>query len=175
MSESLIRWKKSDYLTLGRAVSDFNKKINKIKNEENKLYLPELKNYESLRDNIKTRKELERVINSLKKFKKEGAEKLVEFVSGETMTEWEKENLIQQQRIAERSLKKTVKELETPSTASGYSKAQMGSIEYQEALANLRSIQKLDKKLGREFKTIKSRIEKFRNIRLRNDKSNCFS
>ena len=38
---SNIRWPKKDYLTLGKAVANFNKKIRELQTEENKLYLPE--------------------------------------------------------------------------------------------------------------------------------------
>lgn len=36
-----MRWNRTDYLTLGRAVANFNKTIRKLQTEENKLYLPE--------------------------------------------------------------------------------------------------------------------------------------
>ena len=73
----MIRWKKGDYISLGRAVADFNRKIEKLEKTKKKLYLPEKANYENLKENILTRKELDRVINSLKDFKQKGAEKLI--------------------------------------------------------------------------------------------------
>lgn len=75
-NNSQIRWKKGDFITLGKAVSAFNKKINELQNNENKLYLPEFKDYNLIKQNINTRKELNRQINSMKEFLKEGAEKL---------------------------------------------------------------------------------------------------
>lgn len=65
-----------DYITLGKAVSNFNKKIREIRNEENKLYLPEEQNYKDIRNEIVTRSQLNSVINSLRRFSKEGAEEL---------------------------------------------------------------------------------------------------
>lgn len=65
---SQIKWKQKDYLSLGRAVSQFNKKINELNKEEKKLYLPELKNYKDIKSKILTRNELNRVIRSLKSF-----------------------------------------------------------------------------------------------------------
>ena len=47
---SNIRWKKSDYLTLGKAVANFNKQIKKLENEENKLYLPEPVKYADIKN-----------------------------------------------------------------------------------------------------------------------------
>lgn len=75
-NNSQIKWKKGDFITLGKAVSAFNKKINELQNNENKLYLPEFKDYNKIKQNINTRKELNRQINSMKEFLKEGAEEL---------------------------------------------------------------------------------------------------
>ena len=74
--QSKIRWQRGDYITLGKAVSQFNKKINELQKEESKDYLPDTLEYKEVKENITTRKELNRVINSLRRFKKEGAEDL---------------------------------------------------------------------------------------------------
>lgn len=66
-----IRWKQGDYIKLGKAVAEFNRKISKIQTEENKMYLPALEKYEWQKENIKTRREFNRVINSLKRFSQE--------------------------------------------------------------------------------------------------------
>ena len=101
----LIRWSRSDTAKLSRAVRDFNKKINELKNEENKLYLPEEIEYKETKKEITTRRELNRVINSLKRFKKEGAEELYTTKAGEKMTRWERRELGIQSGIAVRRLK----------------------------------------------------------------------
>ena len=92
-TQSKIRWQQKDYLSLGKAVANFNKKINKLQSEEKKLYLPELKNYKDIKENIYTRSELNRVINSLKRFSKEGAEDLYVTKAGEHLTKWERQEL----------------------------------------------------------------------------------
>lgn len=91
--QSKIKWQQKDYLSLGRAVANFNKKINKLQSEEKKLYLPELKNYKDIKENIQTRSELNRIINSLKRFSKEGAEDLYVTKAGEQITKWERKEL----------------------------------------------------------------------------------
>ena len=101
----LIRWSRSDTAKLSRAVRDFNKKINELKNEENKLYLPKEVEYKETKKEITTRRELNRVINSLKRFKKEGAEELYTTKAGEKMTRWERRELGIQSGIAIRRLK----------------------------------------------------------------------
>lgn len=88
-----IKWKQKDYLSLGRAVANFNKKINELNKEEKKLYLPEPKDYKELKSKILTRNELNRVIGSLKRFSKEGAEDLYITKSGEQLTNWERGEL----------------------------------------------------------------------------------
>ena len=93
MAQGIIRWKQKDYLSLGRAVANFNKKINELNKEEKKLYLPELKNYKEVKQNITTRNELNRVIKSLKGFTKEGAEDLYITKGGEQITKWERKEL----------------------------------------------------------------------------------
>lgn len=49
MAEYKIRWKRGDYISLGKAVSQFNKKINELKSEENALLLPGEISYSQLK------------------------------------------------------------------------------------------------------------------------------
>lgn len=154
-----LRWKQTDYLTLGKAVAQFNRKINELNKEEKKLYLPENITYSNVKEGIQSRAELNRVINSLRRFSKEGAENLYTNSAGEQMTVWERGELIRQRRIAERNLKKEAKEFEVP-VSSGYSKAQMGSLKYKEIVAQIRSLKKLEKKSGNDFVRLKARIKK---------------
>ena len=104
-TQSKIRWQQKDYLSLGRAVANFNKKINELQKQEKKLYLPELKNYKDIKENIQTRQELNRVIKSLKRFSKEGAEDLYVTKAGEQITKWERQEL----RKANKNCRKGVK------------------------------------------------------------------
>ena len=154
-----IRWKQTDYLRLGKSVAQFNRKINELNKEEKKLYLPENITYSNVKEGIQSRAELNRVINSLRRFSKEGAENLYTNSAGEQMTVWERGELIRQRRIAERNLKKEAKEFEVP-VSSGYSKAQMGSLKYKEIVAQIRSLKKLEKKTGNDFVRLKQRIKK---------------
>ena len=160
MAQSKIKWKQKDYLSLGRAVSNFNKKINELNKEGKKLYLPETKNYNEIKNKILTRNELNRVLKSLKRFSKEGAEDIYTTKSGEQITKWERGELTNLQRNASRSLRESAKKLEIP-MSSGYSKAQMGSQEYKEILANLRSIKNLELKKGGDFLNMKERLQYF--------------
>ena len=134
-----IKWKKQDYLQLGKAVANFNKKINRLQAEERKAYLPDIIDYSNLKQNITTRAELNRQINSLKRFMREGAENIYTTEAGEQISKWEKQETLKSMNIARRRLTRELKSLEIP-TLNGYSKAQMGSERVAEINAELRNL-----------------------------------
>lgn len=154
---SKIRWKQGDYVKLGKAVAEFNKKINKLNAEENKLYLPDTIEYKEAKENITTRKELNRMINSLKRFQREGAEELYTTQAGEDITKWERRELGIQARIAGTRLQRELKALNEP-MESGFSRAQMGSTRVREIEAQLRNLKQIETKSGYEFQRLRSRI-----------------
>lgn len=154
-----IKWKKSDYITLGIAVSNFNKKIRKLQQEEKKLYLPEIKNYNEVKENILTRSELNRVINSLKRFAKEGAEEIYITQAGEQITKWQRQELGIQKGIAKRYLKTELQQLNIKGD-TGFSRAEMGSEEKRRLESTLKSLEKLETTTGYEFERISQRIRK---------------
>lgn len=158
MADSRIRWKRGDYVRLGRAVSDFNKKINKLQTEENKLYLPENISYQNLKENITTRQELNRMINSLRRFQREDATELYTTQAGEQMTKWERRELGIQTGIAKRRLNKELSILNEP-MESGYSRVQMGSMRANQIQAQIRRLNKLENLKGSEFKNLKKSIK----------------
>ena len=86
----MIRWKKGDYIKLGRAVSEFNKEIKKHESLEDKLSLPETIDYKELRDRIQTREGLNAYIDSLKRIKLPGSFNIVKLENGEQITEYQK-------------------------------------------------------------------------------------
>ena len=98
--ESLIRWKKGDYVKLSKAISRYNKLIN----ESDLTNLPELQNYTRVKSEITTRSELNRVINSLKRANKSNLYRSVTFDSGESLSEYEYNELRKQRTQALRSL-----------------------------------------------------------------------
>lgn len=64
----MIKWKHGDYVKLGKAVANFNKKIGEIANTDNYDILPQPIDYKDLKSRIYNRKELNRKIKSLKNF-----------------------------------------------------------------------------------------------------------
>lgn len=154
---SKIRWKQGDYVKLGKAVAEFNKKINKLNAEENKLYLPDTIEYKEAKENITTRSELNRLVNSLRRFQREGAEELYTTGAGENITKWERRELGIQSRIAGIRLQRELKALNEP-MESGFSRAQMGSTRVREIEAQLRNLKQIETKSGYEFQRLRSRI-----------------
>ena len=157
MADSRINWKRGDFVRLGRVVSDFNKKINELNKEERKLYLPEKIDYKEAKENITTRRELNRLINSLRRFQQEGAEDLYITGAGETITKWERRELGIQSRIAQTRLRAELKNLEKP-LDSGFSRVQMGSIRAREIEAQIKNLKQIETKRGYEFNALKRRI-----------------
>lgn len=140
MQVSKIRWKKGDYITLGRAVAEFNKKIDRLERMEGLGYLPEKISYQEAKQKIYSRKELNRIINSLKSFQKEGAEDLVVTQAGTFITKWENRQLKQQSKIAIARINEELAELTTPKEGAKFSFAQMG-------ISRVRELERMKEKI----------------------------
>ena len=159
MADARINWKRGDYISLGRAVSNFNKKIRELQAEENKLYLPDEINYKEAKENITTRRELNRLINSLRRFQREGSEDLYTTQSGEEITKWERRELGIQSRIAQTRLRNELKTLNEP-TESGFSRAQMGSMRVREINAQIKNLKNIESAVGYEFNRLRERLSR---------------
>lgn len=112
--ENQIRWKRGDAIKLGKAVASFNRKINELEKETDMLFLPEKLDFKQIKENITTRKELNRQVESIKRFKREGAEEIVTTKAGEPITKWEYQELRKQANIARRNFEKRLSELGAP-------------------------------------------------------------
>ena len=155
---AVIKWTRSDYIRLGKAVANFNKKRRELLNLGEKPYLPNEFNYKDLKETIKTRSQLRSTINSLKRFMKENAEKPVTLEGGQVVSRWEKnENKILKSK-AIRQLNRRLKKLAEP-TKYGFSLLQMGTGEVEAIRSTIGSLRKLEQKTGFEYKRIHVRLE----------------
>ena len=156
MADNLIRWKRGDYVKLSRAVNRFNKQINEL-NKKGINYTPEVKNYQSLKENIYTRKELNRVINSMKKFSIENAKK-IELPSGKELTSWEYKEL----KLARNRARKYLEgKLEIQQRENPYAKFGLDTKEIETTKKTIASLNKLEGKAGGfELNRIIDRIKK---------------
>lgn len=159
MAQSQINWKRGDYVSLGRTVANFNKKIQELQTEENKLKLPEVKTYNEVKNKIHTRQELKRVLNSMRRFLREGAEDVYTLPTGQEVTKWEHNENVINTRVATRYINAQIRKLEMPIDKGDYSRAEMGSIELRQWTATLHSIRKLELKQGYEYNRTKLRLE----------------
>lgn len=121
--------------------------------------MPETISYKEAKENITTRRELNRLINSLRRFQKEGAEDLYTTQSGEEITKWERRELGIQSRIAQTRLRNELKTLNEP-TESGFSRAQMGSMRVREINAQIKNLKNIENVVGYEFNRLRDRLSR---------------
>ena len=139
MADNLIRWKKGDYVRLGRAINKFNKEVKALE-KEGYNYLPEVKSYQSIKENIYTRKELNRLINSMKKFTIETA-KEIETPSGLKLTSWEFKEL----KLARNRARKFLEgKLEQQELANPYAKYGLETKEIEQTKKTISSLGRLE-------------------------------
>lgn len=154
MTQSLIRWKKGDYIRLGKAVSDFNKRIRELESIDVD-YLPDLKNYKDIKNEILSRNELNRVLKSLRSFLKEGMNKPVDLPSGSTITEWEYQEVKKARKIS-------IKRLESEKLAIklGEKYVGMGDERIDTINSTIKNIEQFETLKDFEFKDTKERVLK---------------
>lgn len=144
MADNLIRWKRGDYVKLSKAVNKFNRQVNEL---QSKGYtnLPATKDYQSIKDNIYTRKELNRLVNSMKKFSIDTA-RSVELESGMEMTAWEYKEL----RLARNRAKRYLEgKLEVQQRDNPYAKYGLDTKEIETTKKTMASLNKLEKTADR--------------------------
>lgn len=151
--DSLIRWRRGDYIKLGQAVSRFNKIIKELNDDDERDYLPELKDYKDLKEHITSRKELNRIINSLKRVNVENLLSTKTFDSGEVVSKWEFSEINKAKRRAFRNLEK-----ERESILKDRSSIGMGDERLSEIQAIEDSFGRLNEKTGSDLKRLKLRI-----------------
>ena len=138
MAESLIRWKRGDYAKLGKAVANFNRQVIKQKKDNiNPDYLPDLKKYKNVKDAITTRREFNRIVNSLSRINKSDALDLIYLKSGQEISRWEYQETKRQAHLLERSLQKEIEEYHT-------TKGIMGNERIAEIKMKLNQIQEFE-------------------------------
>lgn len=154
--EPLIRWTKDDRQALKKAVMNFNNKIKRLE-KEGKENLPEVIDYKKFikRDTEKpysesevilSRRQLNNVLNSLKRFTKRGAENLVTLDSGETITKWQKNEIRILKIKASRNINRDIAR-ESLKRQFG-----MGNKKIQELQATKLSLKGIEKASGFDFR-----------------------
>ena len=150
--DSLIRWRRGDYIKLGQAVSRFNKIIKELDTDERE-FLPDLKDYKEIKDHITTRKELNRVLKALRSANVENLLETKTFESGETVSKWEFKELNKARRRAFRNLN-----LERESILKDRPSIGMGDERLSEIRAIENSFVTLEFRTGNDLKRLIQRI-----------------
>lgn len=150
--DSLIRWKKGDYIKLGQAVSRFNKIINELEVDE-KDFLPDSLKYDDVKSHITSRKELNRVLKSLRSANVENLLATKTFESGEKISDWEFREINKARRRAFKNL-----EAERQGILQGRESIGMGDERLSEIHAIEQSFIDLKDKTGTGLKRLKQRI-----------------
>lgn len=150
--DSLIRWKRGDYIKLGQAVSRFNKIINDLEVDE-KEFLPDLQNYKEIKEHISSRKELNRIIKALRRADVENLTATKSFESGEVVSKWEFQEINKARRRAFKNL-----EAERETILKGRQSIGMGDERLSEIHAIEQSFVDLENRTGASLKRLKQRI-----------------
>ena len=137
---------KGDYISLSKAVAQFNQTINELKTVENKTYLPNEIVYKDVREKIVGKNELDRYIKNLRNFKKENADVYIT-ESGEKLTKWERKVLEEERKIA---INRMTKKLEK---VNPYDKDTRISL-----TSNIENLKKLENLKKSDFKDLVARI-----------------
>lgn len=154
---SMIRWTRSDAMKLSHAVREFNKNIAKLETEENKLVLPEKIDYKDVKSKIWTKQELNRQLNSLKRFSREKEQKIIKLQDDVEITNWEYKELKKEKKRAEKRL---TSELIQVKEENARKRAGFRTAREKELEENLKSLDKLYSAKGFDFKQIKKRLHK---------------
>ena len=143
---SLINWKRGDYVRLSKAVAKFNRKISSLQPSE-LTYLPSMKDYQDIKKEILSRKELNRIVNALRRFDVEGAEVKVTLPSGEELTKWEYREL---KLARNRAIK--LRESQKEDILSGDKFRGMGSEKLSQYEKSIDYLKRIETFKGSEFK-----------------------
>ena len=151
MAEHQIRWSKGDLISLGKAISNFNKTKNNLESMQGSLGLPEELSFNQEKQRIKTRKELNRFKNSIAKFNEETA-KLIETRGGELITNWEYSELKKKQKRVVKNLENELRRIHNPNTIFPTQK----ELKLENTLLNIKNFDILSKG---SFERSKERID----------------
>lgn len=132
--------KRGDYISLGKAVAKFNRTINKLKSEENKVNLPETIDFREISERIVTKNELDRYVKNLRSFTESDAQEIYETEAGENITYWER-NILENER------KEAIKRmsLDLKKNVNKYDKDTIDTLNYNiKVMKNLETLTKND-------------------------------
>lgn len=158
-----VRYNKKLNTSINSIVRNFNAKISRLEKVEEELYLPEKVSVNEIKQTVKNRQELNRLLKELQMFSKRGMEKTISYSSGVEMSKYQSEILKKELRIAKAKVTRDITSFKsTPIKVFGI--PQSTPHEYDESYLNLKAqreslekdISKLSKK---EIERLESNIK----------------
>lgn len=139
-----IRWTKSDEQELARVVRNFNRKLDRLNKKDpskilntlpegmkvNKNALPEKVSVRQLKNLIKTRQDLKRELNAMKRFSKKGAETIIKVPDTDynlQVTKWQKNEMSRRIAVINKKRQERLEEIASVKIAGQeYTLGQLG-------------------------------------------------
>ena len=155
MAKTINKWSKTRSKTLAKNVRLFNQKIARTakKHPEIAEYLPEKVSVKELKQMINTESDYRKVLNSLKSWRKRGAEKIVETKGGATVTKWALNEAKKNKEMVNKRREKINKEFNAaPVYIDGEEMTNVERmVEQQEVKPLTKDIEKLNQKDFKDF------------------------
>lgn len=121
-----IRWTDTDNAEIRRVVKNFNAKITRLEKklpDKQKTALPERMSVKAIKDLVTTRQDLNRELNSLRRFSEKGSEELVHLPDNDnntTITKWQRNEMSRRVGIINRKRAQRYKDVfDLPATSGG--------------------------------------------------------
>lgn len=154
-----VRYNATINRNINQIVRNYNAKIKRLEKAEEELYLPELTSVKEVKETVKNKRELDRMLKDLQKYSERGMEKTVTFSSGVEMSKYQAEKLKRNLRVAKAKATRELSSFKsTPIKIFGI--PQSTPVEYDEAYLNLKSQrEKLDKDINRLNKRELERLQ----------------
>lgn len=154
-----VRYNASINRNINSIVRNYNAKIRRLEKAEEELYLPELTSVKEVKESVRNKRELDRMLKDLQRYSERGMEKTVTFSSGVEMSKYQAEKLKRNLRIAKAKATREISSFKsTPIKIFGI--PQSTPPEYDEAYLNLKSQrEKLDKDINRLNKRELERLQ----------------
>lgn len=148
----MIRYNQELINKINKTVRNYNAKISRLQKVNPSLALPEKVSARSIKNMSDSRKELNRTLNSLKRFSKRGAEDTIILPSGEFISNYELKELKRESARLQRNLTRRINELAgtTPKVAGikqDYTYAEMGDMRLNNMIAKRDTLKNMSKNI----------------------------
>ena len=154
-----IRYNKELNTSINSIVRNYNAKINRLEKAAEEYILPEKTTVKELKESAKNRRELNKMLNDLKRFSKRGMEQTVRFSSGVEMNKYSEYILKRNLKIAKAKTTRDINEFKS-TPIKVYGVPQNTPHEYDDAYLNLKAQKELlDKNINELSKKEIERLE----------------